>query len=303
VNREEFLKTAADVIFENFHPDDPNGGMTASKAGVLVRRACSNDFSRFGFFKFKDVLSELAASGSITVGPNSNNVLAIWLGARARSSTPSNSAKGTIAVRSLVAGSSRFQGFLQKPVWLAFVTEVPVGDRYVNRETGEVRMACEEAPGPTTEWAKVNPLSDSKQRELARTFLASENLADDPTVASPLDNRYWFNEFPAALRERSTMLVSRWNRYRSEHVIEYVCEWCRTNSVPQEVIFEKKSSASQRVVCQEPAETTDLRRTLLDAIAQMSLDEILGIPIPAKYLIWSLRPDLEKRFSGARPRY
>ena len=301
MNREDFLKTAADVIRKNFRPDDPSGGMTASKVGVLVRRACSNDLFQFGFAKLSEVLSQLVARGAITVGQNSKNALAIWLGTLPQNSTPRASTKGVI--RSPMEASPRRLGFLQKPVWWAFVAKLPVGGRFVNRATGEVRMPCEEAPEPSTAWARVNPLDESRQKELAREFLESANLTEDSTIAATLDNPYWFNAFPTALRQRSAMLVSSWNRYRSEKVIEYVFEWCRTNLVPQELILEANPNASKAVVCDERVKTPDLRRALIDAIDQMSLDEILEIPIPAKYLISSLRPDLENHFSGRRPRY
>jgi hypothetical protein len=59
MNREEFLTLAADVIHKNFRVDDESGGMAASKAGVLVRRACQGDLFQFGFAKFKQVLDDV----------------------------------------------------------------------------------------------------------------------------------------------------------------------------------------------------------------------------------------------------
>jgi hypothetical protein len=265
--------------------------MTAAKLGIFVRRAIPNKPFEFGFAKFRDVLAQMEANGVITTGVNSKQALAVWLGNQRVPESPTQPGLGSNPRPS-------FPGFLRKTVWLAFVGTSPRGNRYINRITGEVRMACPEPPDHSGDWVEVAPVEEATQKQLAKSFIDAQGLSTNEEMTRSLDTHYWFHEFPATLRKHSPALQTQWNRHRTEHVVKHVAEWCDSHKVPPELVFDAPGVCRQSTPSIQ-ATAPDLRDALLEAIAAMTLDELLDIRIPARHLIKAVRPDIEQRITGS----
>lgn len=300
MDREDYLSTVASLIAAHFVPDDLSGSMTAAKVGSIVATfaPAKSDPTTFGFEKLTDALSKLHESGAIHVGYNSKGVLAVWTTQQAKqwkelhgtSSSDKPQPQSPVSRMPATHPSSR----LEKAVWLAVVGEYPPGRRFINRDSGEVKMGCVDSPGSSDEWVEIVPLSPIRQKEFASAFLEAEGIAKSDALFSTLESSMWFRELQESLRARNSLLLYKWNLLRTERAIEHVMQWAKTHEFPLAMLFRSHPTSRKQsfVGNQEAGVPTELKRALLAAIESMGVRNMLELWLPARTLVRHLRPDL-----------
>ncbi|HUY93034.1 MAG TPA: hypothetical protein VMV10_30170 [Pirellulales bacterium] len=289
MNPEQYLQLVATQICENFAPNDPTGSMTAAKVGYLVRRTVPEPSSAFGFLKFKDALIELERRGLVRLGPNSKGALAVWRLA----GEAAEAVAGGPPVAPFAPVSLRPSRFLRPPVWSAFVSQFPEGERLFNKVSGELRLGRAGDAEPNDDWAKIDSLDIDAQREDSRAFLLEEGRQDDPSLLAAIESPRWYSDLPAALRAIDRALEGKWKRHRSRWVIAHVEKWCGENGISHALVFQQ-AAPSRHALSSPPGIRSggDLKEHLLAALRRMSTGQLLALRIPAKHLVEVLRPDL-----------
>ena len=80
--------------------------------------------------------------------------------------------------------------------------------------------------------------------------------------------------------------MTQWNRMRTGRVVEFVEKWCAENSVPLASVMDTgSSSVHPQQIAPHTRIDESVRHQVLDALARMTTEELLEIPIPAKHLI------------------
>ncbi|KAA0217420.1 MAG: hypothetical protein DYG94_00625 [Leptolyngbya sp. PLA3] len=72
--------------------------------------------------------------------------------------------------------------------------------------------------------------------------------------------------------------------------MELAERWRRENHLGEQVVYDDRLQRTRGAELTK--ETQELRTRLLAAIKRMSTDELLSLPIPARYLVSELRPEL-----------
>ena len=288
---EDYLSEVERIISENFRANDPSGGMTAARAGFLVRQTLETTPEQVGLSKFRDALDELARRNRIRVGANSKDALAIWLPDRAAMEPADGESVSS-------AGQSPAPPFLPRlrnSLWLAFVSESPVGKRYLHRQTGHI-VVGREAPPSSEGWIEIPAVTPETEKAAADRFVQENNLDGDEDLQTALQSDTWYKDFPERLKQIDDGLSRQWNRSRSQRVHAIVEPWRQSNDIPANLIYEPETEKQQPNQRGREASRSDnagdLRSMLLQAIDRMSVDELMELRIPARYLIAALRPDL-----------
>lgn len=291
MNAEEYLEEVVRVARENFHADDPNGSMIVARLGLLVRRVTGVHSMSVGFPRLKDALFELNRRGKLRTGQNSKGAFAFWL--------PDSYGAPSMAVADNEPHANRKEQAtsfdscyrrLRKTIWLAFVGALPAGRRFINRDTGEVRLGQQATPDPAETWIEILPISADVDKADARAFLESEGQAETTTL-STLDSPKWFHDFAMVLESKDSFLASKWKKRRSHRVIAEVTRWRRENNIPPEHVFEAlvPTPTASRV---GTSKADDIRQVALDAIATLPTHELLSICLPIRSVVSVLRPEL-----------
>ncbi len=281
MNQRAYVDQAKVALAENFRPNDPDGSMTAASAAYILKRLVGG-FEDAGFFKFKDLLAQMEADGFLTTGTNSKEAFSFRL------SSPSASS-GVLAFRP--------HRRLRSGVWYAFVKAEPIGERFFNADTGQVRTQGEETPGDS--WIEIPQIDPAKEKQRAEEFI-EQNSPSLPGASDALNQSDWYIAFPELLKQHSVQLANNWKRERSTAVVATVEEWRKQHGIAEALIYEAQLAKATRLPSQTNAalrssgERDPLRIALLNAIAKMSVDELLLVRMPASYLVDELRPDLMK---------
>lgn len=263
-----FLSAVYEVIRLNYPSGNPEG-MTAARAGFLIRQAFPGlSWESIGFPKLKHILEELQARGLIRIGTNRKHALSVWLASDTESQGVATSA---------VVSPWPPRHSLRKDVWNAFVLELPLGRRFLNRRTGNVRMATPDAPNASQDWVEIRPIGQETQKAWARDFLQANNLENDEACLAALDAPDWYRHLPGALGANKANLLPSWNRVRTQYVIGHVREWCETESVPESFVFEQRVSREERPQGMVGMASRDIRSAVLRALSRMTVDELLEI--------------------------
>ena len=93
------------------------------------------------------------------------------------------------------------------------------------------------------------------------------------------------------LSARSPALAVAWKRFRSQHVIKAVKNWCEQNAIHDHLVFDelpKPSPLSRQAATHDER----LKSLLLTAVARMSAEELMKLNLPASHLVAVLRPEL-----------
>lgn len=283
MNSEEYLGEVLRVLRENFRSNDPTGGMPVATVAHLVRRAVGVSQMSAGFLKFKDALQVLETRGEIRTAFDSKGALAIWLPSSASPISPSRQPP-----RIWQSGSTfpRLRG----QVWLAFVSESPPGRRFLHRSNGDVRVGLAEAPAPEEHWIEIEPIDAVAEKQETQQFL-KEHEIEDPSVVQCLDSSRWYVDLPVALAKVNPAAASEWKRSRSSRVIAIVQNWCATNNIDRKLVLEHPRSDSTSALAPF-ADRGGLKQLLLAALQRMTAGQLLDLPIPPRYLVAVLRPEL-----------
>ena len=278
MTQEEYLAEFVRVLQRHFQPDDSSGSMTAARIGLLVRQVMGKSPQEVGFPQLKDVLAELERRSLIRTGDNTKSAYAVWLTSASATAEGAANTTGqtiTIPIRRL-----------RQSVWHAFVAAVPTGRRFLNRETGEVRLGQDAVPAPTENWVEIEPVDQAEQRTDAEQFLSRETDIT-PLMRTALESDRWYVDLP---RQLDHFLASRWKRRRTQQIVECVEKWRRRHDLGDNLVYQPKAKVFPP---RRPFETTEnLRELLLAAINRMSTEELLALSLPSRHVVRQLRPDL-----------
>jgi hypothetical protein len=290
MDNKEFLGAVLDLIRLNYPAHQP-GGIRVAYLGNLIHRAFPNvHWTSFGFLKLKNVLDELETQGAVRTGRDHNGTFVVWPANAPVSATPAiPESKPALSARPYLP-------MLRREVWFAFVSETPVGRRFLDRNTGDVRMAASNVPSDSGDWVEIQPIDQETQRQWARDFLTAQGLLNGE-VQTCLADRQWYRRLAEFLEQRRPEALASWNRLRTQNAIGHVRNWCESHAVRFDSVTESFLRRKQFDESASGPRTKDLRQALLKAIEKMATSELLELPIPAKHLVQALRPDLTSGFT------
>jgi len=200
--------------------------------------------------------------------------------------------------------------FVRPEIWKALVFFRPGSVTFFDRLTARVieYNATEDpseiqAAQADNQYVKIDTIAAHIQQEWMRAFL--ESTAVPAKDEAPIESERWWVEFPAWLRRQDPMLEVSWRKYRVESVIAFARSWAEQHNVPIGAVLAASRSPidhgdalAQRF---QPARadatigrhfqnTIDLgqgglRASILNAIAEMTVDELTNIAVPVKYLL------------------
>ncbi|MBU0717526.1 MAG: hypothetical protein KJ749_04695 [Planctomycetes bacterium] len=290
MDQQQFLETVVHLVESNY-PRDPRRGLKAAEVGLLVHRALPDlDWNSLGFSKLSDVLDVLEDREIIQTGPDDKRALTVWLRDREGAGIPAT--PRAFPPRGEIVGAVTIFRPLRNDVWTAFVAALPQGRRFLRQSDGVVRMGLDDAPQPEQEWVEIEPIAEDRQKEWAVEFLRESRLDKYPELALALDAPDWYRVFPEKLRADARVEPSRWNRLRSNRILQRVREWAEQKKVSPEVIFSPACARTLPARLVSRPDEHDLKRRLLDAVGQMTVNELLEVRIPARYVLQVFRPDL-----------
>jgi hypothetical protein len=298
MNAEQYLSETARIANLNFAPTDMTGSMTVARLGLLVQQSTGLHPTNCGFPQFKDVLSELERRSVLRLGVNSKGALAFWLVGspslmQQQAGNPQYMAP-PVPMSSFAQSRANeqhppFQRLLNR-VWIAFINLLPAGRRFLNRETGEIRLGQVQPPEPPEKWIEIQPISQEDDKNEAVVFLREEGRYDDTSLRGKLDSPKWFYEFPLALGAADSLLAVRWKRRRTRWIIDRVDAWRQQNGIEHRFIFYQ--GASSRPGPPPREEAGELRRIVLSVVATMPTEDLLSLRLPLSHVLMILRPEL-----------
>ena len=260
--------------------------------GNVLRRD-GRDWAAHGFERLSAALAHLQADGAVDVSRSEKGALRV-------AARPAGSSVGTVpvpasaSVPATTPAPGRFRP-LRSPVWFAFASAIPQGhQRQINRRTGVVWSDGQQPPGSELDWVPVVPVLEDEQRRWAEEFLLRPDVGDDKsTFNEVLRSAGWYRRFPLELEKRGPVLLRAWSHLRSSRIIDHVVAWASKNNVDEHVLFAAPRSNIGKVAVQGGVSTRpDLREALLAAINKMGTSELLELPIPPRYVLEVVRPDL-----------
>ncbi|MEQ1814502.1 MAG: hypothetical protein ABL860_08655 [Candidatus Nitrotoga sp.] len=278
MTKSEYLNEVLSVIRKTFRSNDESGSMPVAAVAYLAKLHLGSDHTAFGFAKFKDVLQELEKQGMIRTGTNSKQAYSLWLS--------SSSIEEKVE---MPKDSDTFQfNKLRNQVWFAFIAELPLGNRYLNRVTGEVRVGIQDPL--SGDWLEIPKVPQSEQKTFAESFVESNALGENSEVKSALNSARWYSELPKVLSDIDPRILLEWKRARSRQIISYVERWRCDQRLNLGLVYEHGGIGGSR--SQQSAGQNELRRILLSAISQMSTEDLLDFRVPMRTMLAISRPDL-----------
>lgn len=260
--------------------------------GNVLRRD-GRDWTAYGFERLSAALAHLQAEGTVEISRSDKGALRV--AARPGAAAIATAAPlPTSSVTQIATAPGRFRP-LRSPVWFAFASAIPSGhQRRINRRSGVVWSDGQQPPGSELDWVPVVPVPEDEQRRWAEELLQRPDIGDDTTpLIEALRTADWYRRFPLELEKRGPVLVRAWSHLRSTRIIDHVVAWASKNNVDQEVLFASPRNDSAKMAAQASSKgAQDLRRALLSAIERMATPELLSLPIPMRYVLEVVRPDL-----------
>ncbi|PAA16484.1 hypothetical protein [Pseudomonas fragi] len=280
MNYAEFLDFVVQIISKNLNPQSEM--MTGALLGELMQQAAPDvSWKKFGKRSLFAVLEDLEADGRIEVVKTD---------------------KGALAVRP-TAGASKSSGRqletynpLRKAMWEAFVLVAPAGRRFIHQKNGTLRAGLEIAPAPADEWIEITPISSEMQKAWAADFLSRQALEQFTKARQLVDSQNWSApSFAGLIKEESESVFREWNKYRSSLVSSEVQRWLLDSNLPVDWAFQRndsrlETSSVERVTpgAVVTASEENTKAVILAALAQLPIDQLLLIPIPAGILLAAL---------------
>jgi hypothetical protein len=267
MTRTEYVDSVFQIIKNN---ERGGAGIPAAALGQLVLKSLGVSWTTHGYPKLSSLLQELAESKRIKI---------------------SNSPKGALAVQTFGVPEQPLSlvgrmPYLRNEIWGAFVNSRPHGRRFLDRTRGVLRMGLDEPPTPAEQWVEIKRTTDEAQKTWFCDFLQSKELASDARIRDELGSALWFVAAPKRMREINPDLIKQWNWARSERVTQHVFNWCDENGVPRTLVTAPAAEPTKPLLpVVTPVDTPDVREQILTALGRMSTEELLEVPIPAKYLL------------------
>lgn len=278
----EYLHEVVRIVKTNLHP--VNRWVTAAALGTLLRNAYPNtNWKKFGFKSLVELLNDPQLASLLKIVKTDKEALAVALtdDERALSSTQHVETYNP----------------LRKIIWEVFTLPSPPGRRFMNRLNGSVRIGLDAAPSPADEWVEIEKIGLAEQKRWAETFV--DERADDASfvdaakgmIASPS----WHpHQFGHELDRIGDGLMRHWNRYRTSRVSSFVKQWLSDQNLPIEWAFQTKSAFASGIpelgMDTSEAQSTpeETKKLILTALSLMSVEQLLDIPIPSRFIIAAL---------------
>lgn len=260
--------------------------VTAAALGMHLRKAHPTvDWKSFGFKSLSELLADPSLSNTLKLVKTVKGALAV-----------------TLVSKNFQVLTPHVETYnpLRKAVWEAFTLPSPPGRRFFNRLTGSVRIGLDVAPTPADDWVELEQIGLPEQKQWAESFI-DEQLKDTSTaddarglVHQPSWRPHLFGQ---ELEKLSDGQMRQWNLYRSARVSAYVKKWLTDQNLPINWAFQSSLSIptpSQpdaiplplpQDVLHSPEET---KRVILAALGQMSVEQLLEIPIPSRLVLSAL---------------
>lgn len=292
---EKYLSEIERIARSNFQPNGSSNGMTVARLGLLVRKVTGITPEAIGFPRFKDALLELEKRGVLRTGANDKQAFAFWLCTDELNSRTIDS-RQTQPANAQPTCAANFKR-LKNEIWLAFVSALPIGRRFLNRNSGEIKYGQTEVPDPSQNWVELVPIDQNEDKADAIQFLQEEGLANNPELNNAIEGHAWFHQFAKLLHEIDPSVAFRWKRRRSNRVTTAVESWRSTNNLPTELVYETTSTDRRQLQPRnfKTTEKLDLHELAIRILKGLSVEELLDLSVPIRDVIAVLRPDLLKR--------
>jgi hypothetical protein len=273
VTREEYVDSVFQIIKNN---ERPTFGLSAAALGQLIIKSLGVHWSEQGYQRLNLLLKELVDTKRIITSEPTKGALTVHTVKSVEPPSP---------------GESRQLPFLRSEVWHAFVNSRPHGRRFIDRNRGILRMGLDEAPTPPDQWVEIKRVTEEMQKGWFCEFMAAKELTGDSQLRDDLGHAMWFVKVPKRLRAINPDFVKQWNWARSEQVTQHVFNWCDENTLSRSLVMRLKQPAEAPAPAPAVAEpvTVNIRENILSALTLMSTDELLSLPIPARYLLATMR--------------
>lgn len=271
------------------------GSIDVAYLGNVLRRD-GHDWTSHGFERLSAALAQVQAEGSVEISRSEKGALRVAARTEAPITTSIGESRPALAVSTALSVAPVHFRPLRPPVWFAFASAIPSGhQRQINRRTGVVWSDGQRPPGPELDWVPVVPVPEDDQRHWAEEFINRPDTGEDKTtLLEALRTQEWYRRFPAELEKRGPVLIRAWSHLRSKRIIDHVKAWASKNNVDENLLFAvgrvspTKGASSAAPV----AATRELRQALLSSLERMATPELLELPIPMRYVLEVVRPDL-----------
>lgn len=277
----EYLNEVVRIVRANLQP--VNRWVTAAALGTLLRNAYPNvNWKEFGYRSLFELLSDPQLAASLKIIKTDKGALAVAL-------SDEHALSATQHVETYNP--------LRKIIWEVFTLPSPPGRRFMNRLNGSVRIGLDAAPSPADDWVEVEKIGLAEQKRWAESFV--EERADEPGVTEAVKamvaSPSWHpHQFGHEMNRISDGLMRQWNRYRTSRVSGFVKQWLSVQNLPIEWAFQTKTgfavgspeSAMESIEAQHAPEET--KKLILAALSLMSVEQLLDIPIPSRFIIAAL---------------
>ncbi len=283
---------------------------TAAAVSLEMRRRSGNTFTpaAAGFAAFREFLRFAEGVGAVTLLPPVPGGDIEVLSPTAEGTVYEPTTPPMVALRPI-----------RRDLWQAFVDWSPQLQRAFDVRTSRVvtlpadrnggsgvdaseeRRAWQEDPD---RFRRIVPLSREDQLQWMRVFVSQLPAgAERDQLDAALDDDYPLTAFVRAIRVLPDVQRS-WRRTFTEQVTSAITRWMRQEQLTVDIYHMPSaqsgeparhvstvgaataSSAQQSIPVRYKADSSDeLRRQVLEAVARMSLSELLRLPIPAEYLL------------------
>lgn len=294
----QYFDLATQVIEASLSKAEQNTLTAAVVGELLISSISAVSYRDVGFSSLASLLDLLEQRGVIQKIRTGKGALAI--------TTPTAVAVADAPVRSLTPDGGRYRP-LKPRAWSIFTSPKPPGRRFLNKKTGETLKGIKNEPDETGDWVEVERILDDLQHTWMTEF--ADQFEIDNKLSPPNGKTDdWYKSFIAALDARNDNLIHKWNKLRSRKVAGIAKQWCAENKVNDDLIFHSISRPSSILDTGRPRRNQvelvrlgqielvgshSIREVIYGAINMMSDEELLEVPIKAKYLIASVFGDDE----------
>lgn len=260
--------------------------VTAAALGMHLRKAHpSVDWKTFGFKSLSALLTDPYLSSKLQFVKTEKDAIAVAI-------ISNNSPVPTPHVETYNP--------LRKAVWEAFTLPSPPGRRFFNRLSGAIRIGLDAAPTPADDWIELDKIGLLEQKRWAECFVEEQlkDFSHADGARNLISLPTWHpHQFGLELESLHEGLMRQWNLYRSARVSAFAKKWLTDKNLPIHWAFQTKSEtadptaheavpmAAQHYLLHSPEET---KRVILAALGQMSVDQLLEIPIPPRLILSAL---------------
>lgn len=181
------------------------------------------------------------------------------------------------------------QAFIRPEVWRAIVFVSSRQITFLERATGRLlALPSEDTLGvqklmADPRYLRFDPIPSDQQRLWAKQFLAQHAELD--ATGAQLDSPSWWRSLSNWFQSQAPDVLRSWNQFRSTRVLDFLKSWCRVNGVSLHCLLSPVAVHAVPSSPQARHTSTAIRRAILAALAELPLEQLESIPIPARLLL------------------